>query len=724
MTSRTIAAGLMLVLGWHLSAQESGNGPALLAAIRQGDGQTVARLLDAGSSPNTRDATGATALMHAAAFAPPEMAASLLTRGADVNAADRTGATALMWGAHDLGVTRLLLASGADVNAARQDGVTALMSAALRGRVDVVRALIAAGADRQAGTIAAPWPMNPARVALTTNDPAMQTLVDPATTNPRALAAWTPPPLTSLLVTWTLSWRPQPAASNADTIRALLDAGADANERVAQMTLSVPALSRVILSGDTAAAQMLLDRGANPNAPGTRGLSPLMAAAVSDPDGPTVRMLLRQGARVDARDDQGATALDWALRLGETRAAIALRTAGATAGAAATSGPAAAPIGAPRTARDAIESALAPLQAAGPDFYEKTRCISCHNQSLPAVAVTLARARGARVDETRAVHPTQATLDVWGRSREQMLVGHCGVMGFMPNAAYGMFGLAEERVAPNAITDAVASCLAGLQRPDGSWSAGDIRPPLSARGPIVYTALAARALTHYAPPGRRDDTSSRVARTVVPPGREAGRHAGRGVQTARPALAGRPAPGDCRRAPAAARASARRRRLGSAAHDAVRCLRDGTGALCVGAERIGGVEREPPARHRLPAAHAAGGRNLVRAIAGRRFPAVRRGRVPTRRRPVHFGRGYGVGRHRPDVRALMHIQVPFSRQPGLFLYHCHTLEHDDVGMTRSYRIFAPEPGRVSGRGGDPRRPSWPAPNRAPGRPCCRGVLFC
>jgi ankyrin repeat protein len=514
MTSRTIAAGLMLVLGWHSSAQESPKGPALLAAIREGDRQAVARLLGAGANPDTRDATGGTALMHAAAFAPPAMTAALLTRGADVNAVDRTGATALMWGAHDLGITRLLLASGADVNAARPDGVTALMSAALRGRIDVVRALIAAGADRQAGTIAAPWPMNPARVALTTNDGAMRTLVDPATTNPVALAAWTPPPLTSLLVTWTFSWRPQPAASNADTIRALLDAGADANERIAQMTLNVPALSRVILSGDTAAAQMLLERGADPNAPGTRGLTPLMAAAVSDPDGPMVRWLLRTGSRVNARDEQGATALDWALRLGETRAAIALRAAGATTGAPAPVRPAAAPVAAPRPARDAIESALAPLQAAGPDFYEKARCISCHNQSLPAVAVTLARARGARVDETRARHATQATLDVWGRSREQMLVGHCGVMGFMPNAAYGMFGLAEERVAPNAITDAVASCLAGLQRPDGSWSAGDIRPPLSARGPIVYTALAARALTHYAPPGRREDTSSRLARAL------------------------------------------------------------------------------------------------------------------------------------------------------------------------------------------------------------------
>jgi FtsP/CotA-like multicopper oxidase with cupredoxin domain len=32
------------------------------------------------------------------------------------------------------------------------------------------------------------------------------------------------------------------------------------------------------------------------------------------------------------------------------------------------------------------------------------------------------------------------------------------------------------------------------------------------------------------------------------------------------------------------------------------------------------------------------------------------------------------------------IQVTFSRHPGLYLYHCHTLEHEDMGMMRNFRI--------------------------------------
>ena len=34
------------------------------------------------------------------------------------------------------------------------------------------------------------------------------------------------------------------------------------------------------------------------------------------------------------------------------------------------------------------------------------------------------------------------------------------------------------------------------------------------------------------------------------------------------------------------------------------------------------------------------------------------------------------------------VQVTFSRYPGLYLYHCHILEHEDMGMMRNFRIHA------------------------------------
>jgi hypothetical protein len=223
-----------------------------------------------------------------------------------------------------------------------------------------------------------------------------------------------------------------------------------------------------------------------------------------------VRLLLDSGAAVNDRDDSGETALDWALRLGETESSRMLRKAGARQ----TGRPVALPPGVPtpRSVRAAMEHALARLQAADVAFSRRTRCISCHNQSLPAVAVTLADAKGVRIDRTAAGASTQATLGVWARSREDMMIGNCSVFGFLGNATYGLFALAEENVTQRPETDAVVSCLRGLQRPDGSWEGGDTRPPLAGRKPLVYTSLAVRGLKTYSPPGQSADAAARIAR--------------------------------------------------------------------------------------------------------------------------------------------------------------------------------------------------------------------
>lgn len=493
-------------------AQQVVGDSELLRAIRNGDGIRVTELLQRGASPNARDDSGATALMHAAAFAPADIMQLLLNHGADAKMADRAGATALMWATHDATKVRLLIDLGADVNAARPDGMTALISAAVRGKADVMRILLAAGADARRGAVMAPWPMGLTAIALTTSDATLREFVDRSELTADKLSQWTPPPLTNWMLTSVFSWRPQPAASRAASLRTLLDAGANPNETVAQLTLSVPALSRLIRLDDLDATRLLLERGANPNSAGSRGLTPLMMAASSEYGAPTVRMLLAKGARIDAQDDSGQTALDWALRLGDTESSRILRKAGAKE--AARPVPMPVPISTPRVARAAVEVGIERLQPAGPLFRQKAGCISCHHQSLPAIAVSMAAAKRARIDRLLASHPAEATLEVWARSREQMLLGNCAVFGFLGNVTYGLFDLAEEGIAPNPVTDAVASCLRGLQNPNGSWEGADMRPPLLGKDPIVYTALALRGLKTYAAPGQREDTAARTSRAL------------------------------------------------------------------------------------------------------------------------------------------------------------------------------------------------------------------
>ena len=505
-----IIAGFCVCLVITVQGQGSTANARLLASIRAGDAGTIEQLLRSGVHPNGHDASGDTPLMYAAAFASEAVMRLLLDAGADVNAANQNRATALMWATHDAAKVRLLLDRGAAVNAARFDGATALLSAALRGNAQVVRMLIAAGADVRKGSVSAPWNLTLPQIVLTTNDAAMRDFLDPAEAVPQKVAQWNPAPLTRWLLTSVYSWRPQPASTNSDLVSALLDAGANPNEVVSQLALTAPVLSRVARLADVPTMRVLLEHGANPNARGSGGLTPLMMAAATKADPTMVQLLLAKGADVSVQDESGNSALDWALRLGDTEASRALRRAGGLE--MARRAPAPPSVAIPRPVRAAMELALQRLQPAGPGFFGKTGCISCHNQSLPAVAVKLSDARGVKTDRALAGHPTQATLSVWARRRENMLLGNCSVFGFLGNVTFGLFGLAEEGVLPTRETDAVTSCLMGLQKPDGSWEGGDTRPPLAGRNPLVYTALAVRGLKVYSPPGRQQETTARIAR--------------------------------------------------------------------------------------------------------------------------------------------------------------------------------------------------------------------
>jgi hypothetical protein len=239
----------------------------------------------------------------------------------------------------------------------------------------------------------------------------------------------------------------------------------------------------------------------------------MFAAGSPRANADAVRLLLTSGSEIAARDATGRTALDWALLQGETPIAGLLRTAGVPA-----SPPIAMPpaVAQPLPTREAIERAAARLQAAGPTFNNRTKCISCHNQSLPSMAFTRAIAHGARVDRKLAAHPSEATLASWGSARETFLLGRQQpIGGFVANVTYGLVGLAEDHVEPNPTTDAVAIALASLQQPDGSWNIDDLRPPIIDQSAVHFTALAIRGLDVYLPPGRRAEFKARVARATA-----------------------------------------------------------------------------------------------------------------------------------------------------------------------------------------------------------------
>jgi ankyrin repeat protein len=486
-----------------LSAAPGPKDASLLDAVRRGDSGAMKSLLASNADPNAKDDTGATALMNAALYASEPDMRLLIDAGADVNTANAYGSTALMWAAGDTAKARLLLDRGAAPNARAADRTTALLVAARENNPDAMRLLIAHGTDFKAPSDIA----NLLGVAYTMAGPDVRRVL---AENGVELKAPVPPGAPLLAMN----------QSNSAVVRTLLDAGADPREVVPILTVTVPTLALAATAGEIETMRLLVAKGADPRAAGSRGWTPLMmAAATSRPDPAVVGFLLEKGADLHARDDVGRTALDWALLEGDTAVAGQLKKAGATAMAPPPAAPR--PVSTPRTAAAAIEKAVARLQPAGPVFYEKNKCISCHSQSLPAIAVKLASARGVPVDRALAAHPSEATLAVWKAAREPLLLGNgpIAIGGFAAQISYGLVAMSEDGVAPNAVTDAVARGLAMDQNPDGSFSVdgpGAMRPPLGgASTNVQLTALSIRALTAYAPPGRQADTKARIARALA-----------------------------------------------------------------------------------------------------------------------------------------------------------------------------------------------------------------
>lgn len=457
----------------------------LFNEIRNGNLGEIGALLRKGADPNSRNYVGATALMYAAGFASPECMRLLLEYGADVNATSNAGATALMWATGDTRAVRLLIERGADVNARTKGGTTALGTAAIRGNVGAIRLLIDSGADvkSSAGELI--------RSAYNQDSHEVRLFLAEVGVAPTDLKT-----LGGMAFRGTLG--------DIGMLRKVLDSGADPNTTVLLDTVKFPILGLASSQGSAEIVRSLIEHGADPDRPDTRRRTPLMmAASRTVPDTALVRLLIARTKDINASDDRGRTALDWALTQGETEAARLIRQAGGKELAHRTMVPS--PVEQPRTARVAIEKALNVLLPASVASFERWKCVTCHHQSLPAIAAKVAGDHGVPVHIAAGGMSEPAPTGGQAITEEDRMLGRG-----LPNV-YQPLAFAERGVAANFATDTIVHWLAQVQRYDGSWQQSDIRPPL-ASGTILPTASAIRALSTYAPPVMGREITGRIAR--------------------------------------------------------------------------------------------------------------------------------------------------------------------------------------------------------------------
>jgi hypothetical protein len=136
------AVKLMLEAGMPVETEE-----ALRLAVETGKEKVAKVLIDAGANVNKQDTYGESLLMHSTTR--PEMVKLLIDAHADVNAANVYKIDPLSSAAEQgqLEVVKMLLAAGANPKHRQPTGGTALSVAVLRGYKDVVKTLIDAGSD-------------------------------------------------------------------------------------------------------------------------------------------------------------------------------------------------------------------------------------------------------------------------------------------------------------------------------------------------------------------------------------------------------------------------------------------------------------------------------------------------------------------------------------------------------------------------------------------------
>jgi ankyrin repeat protein/beta-lactamase regulating signal transducer with metallopeptidase domain len=292
-------------LGLHQAPADT---PMLMVAVRAGDEDVVAALLDGGADARSCRSDGLAPLHMAARARQAGMVPMLAAAGADPNADAGLGwrplheASARPRGA---ALQAVLVAAGADLNARDAYGRSALRYAVEKGMVQNAQALLGLGAEHDLLTAAAMG--------------TPETVRRLAAESPRGLRLRSASLATPLHV----------AAERGDVgaIRALLGAGADPNAR--DLSGRSP-LHLAAATGDVEAVVELLDGGADTDVPAltNAGATPLHVAAEQGL-AEVVQTLLAAGANPNAKDEGGSSPLHLAAGVGDVRSVSLLLQRGA-----------------------------------------------------------------------------------------------------------------------------------------------------------------------------------------------------------------------------------------------------------------------------------------------------------------------------------------------------------------------------------------------------------
>ena len=318
--------GLLLDAGADADSPNPDGQTALMAVARTGNVEAARMLIDAGAAVDAREGWGGqTALMWASARRHPEMMVFLIAHGADVDARsthrdyqrhvtaegrpknmDSGGFTPLLYAAREncMACVDVLLAAGADIDLPDPDGVSPLHVAIMNANWDLAKQLITAGADVDQWDIYGEAPLFTAVGLYTRTDGGRASIDTPNETDGLSI------------------------------VNMLLDAGANpnmqlffrpANVRGSTHTRGSTPLIRAATNGDLDMVQLLLENGADATiymADRQTPIHAVLAGRSSEAQAlELIRILHDAGADIDVvalvnhrEEVRGGTALHYAVR--------------------------------------------------------------------------------------------------------------------------------------------------------------------------------------------------------------------------------------------------------------------------------------------------------------------------------------------------------------------------------------------------------------------------
>ena len=237
-------------------------------------------------------------------------------------------------------------------------------------------------------------------------------------------------------------------------------------------------------------------------------MTPLMFSIATDHAHlATVRELIKAGADVQAKDQNGDSVLDWANKYGQPQVIAMLRAAGAV-GKDLSAAPLPPPHTEPASVNESIGRALG-LFGKSDFFRAGGGCSGCHHQ--PAHARAYAAVRKANLSTDSRLDRVFADSELAIRPRLAADLPYLSTFGGDVDFVFSqMTTKMDLHDAANETSDMMVHFLAARQDPSGAWfNFGVARAPL-AESTISRTASAIEVLNSYSWPARAKEFSSRI----------------------------------------------------------------------------------------------------------------------------------------------------------------------------------------------------------------------